>query len=96
MAAQKRFSQDDNITKEHSIKHYKTHTRTSVSRPNSPQREYRQFVKQDRSDVSESVAVGDEWNELGSFFLSFLLTKRLSVRFRKRSTHDQRPTLAGS
>lgn len=57
MAAQKHFSQDDNITKEHSIKHYKKHTRTLVSRPNSPERENRQFVKQDnRSNVSESVA----------------------------------------
>lgn len=68
MAAQKHLSQDDNITKEHSIKHYKIHTRTLVSRPNSPEREYRQFVKQqdDRSNVSESVALSDEWNEPGS------------------------------
>lgn len=90
MVAQKHFSQDDNITKEHSIKHYKTHTRTLVSGPNSPKREDRQFVKQqdDRSNASESVAVGDEWNKPGSlqiylFFLSFSFTKCLSVRFRK-------------
>lgn len=79
MTAQKHFSQDNNITKEHSIKHYKIHTRTLVSRPNSPEIEYRQFVKQqdDRSNVSESVVISDEWNEPGSlnefyYFLSFL------------------------
>lgn len=68
MAAHKHFSQDNNITKKHSIKHYKIHTRTLVSRPNSPEIEYRQFVKQqdDRSNVSESVVVSDGWNEPGS------------------------------
>lgn len=44
------------------------YTLTLVSKPNGPQQEYRQFVKQqeDRSNVLEPVAVSDEWNEPGS------------------------------
>lgn len=92
MAAQKHFSQDNSITKEHSLKRYKIHARTLVSRPNSPEKEYRQCVKQqdDRSNVSESVAVSDEWNEPGSVFKihnitvsSFSFTTCQSVKFRK-------------
>lgn len=46
------------ITKRH------THTHTLVSRPNHPEAEFRQFIKQDdRSDVLESAVITDERNE---------------------------------
>lgn len=95
MAAQKHFSQDDNITKEHSLKHYKIHARTFSLEAKQPrEREYRQCVKQqdDRSNASESVAVSDVWNEPGSLYViqnvvvlkkSFSLTKFVCDRIRK-------------
>lgn len=64
MAAQKHFNQDDSITKEALQKDTHTHTHTLVSRPNHPEAEFRQFIKQDdRSDVLESAVITDERNE---------------------------------